>query len=63
MVELAKVNSRELSAEELIKASLKNIEDVDKEINAFCSINPELSIEAKKVTQGFLKVRTYHLQV
>ena len=51
LVELAKkVNSRELSAEELIKASLKNIEDVDKEINAFCSINPELSIkEAKKV--------------
>ena len=45
MVELAKkVNSRELSAEELIKASLKNIEDVDKEINAFCAINPELSI-------------------
>mgnify|MGYP003323361628 CR=1 FL=1 len=39
LVELAKkVNSRELSAEELIKASLKNIEDVDKEINAFCSI-------------------------
>ena len=36
LVELAKkVNSRELSAEELIKASLKNIEDVDKEINAF----------------------------
>ena len=57
LVELAKkVNSRELSAEELIKASLKNIEDVDKEINAFCSINPELSIkEAKKVDERISK--------
>ena len=40
LVELTKkVSSRELSAEELIKASLKNIEDVDKEINALSLIH------------------------
>ncbi|MBD86347.1 MAG: Asp-tRNA(Asn)/Glu-tRNA(Gln) amidotransferase GatCAB subunit A [Chloroflexi bacterium] len=47
------IKSREISSEELVKASLSDINSKDKKINSFITINEDLSVkEAKKIDKA-----------